>query len=267
MLTHPHRPAKPNLQTDDNETPLHCAAQHGHTGALTTLLAHAADPNMTNNRGETPLELAAQYGRLQVVQMLIRAHPELLLPFRETANGQIPLVAYSPLHLASRNGHRNVVMVLLAAGVSVNLRTTAGTALHEAALCGKDSVVRALLDAGADLEATDADGRTALDLLEQFPPHVTRGIVSVINSKYLLRLSLDSISKEKRLLPKDHRNSMAYESESDDIRDAVMIPRGEHRGRFVPPMQLGSSYESHHQHQNRRSPMQNSESYWNSQLM
>lgn len=184
LLTNPNRPAKPNLQTDDNETPLHCAAQHGHTGALTTLLAHTADPNMTNNRGETPLELAAQYGRLQAVQMLIRAHPELLLPFRETSDGKTPLVTYSPLHLASRNGHRNVVIVLLAAGVSVNLRTAAGTALHEAALCGKDSVVRTLLDAGADLEATDADGRTALDLLEQFPPHVTRSIVSVINSKF-----------------------------------------------------------------------------------
>lgn len=36
----------------DNETPLHMAAQHGHTGALTTLLAHGANPNMENTRGE-----------------------------------------------------------------------------------------------------------------------------------------------------------------------------------------------------------------------
>lgn len=180
LLTHVHRPANPNRQTIDNETPLHCAAQHGHTGALTTLLAHGADPNVQNVRGETPLDLAAQYGRLQAVQMLIRAHPELLLSFRSLPPDN--LLSHSPLHLASRNGHRNVVEVLLAAGVNVNLLTAAGTALHEAALCGKDSVVRALLDAGADLNETNAEGKTALDLLEQFPPHVTQGIIAVINS-------------------------------------------------------------------------------------
>lgn len=61
-----------DFQAVDNETPLHCAAQHGHTGALTTLLAHGANPNMENTRGEKPLDLAAQYGRFEVVQMLIR---------------------------------------------------------------------------------------------------------------------------------------------------------------------------------------------------
>lgn len=142
------------------------------------MLAHGSDPIVENNRGETPLELAAQYGRIQAVQMLIRAHPELLLPYKTDG-----IVQHSPLHVASRNGHKNVVEVLLTAGVNVNLLTSSGTALHEAALCGKDNVVRALLDAGADLDATDSEGRTALDLLEQFPPHVTKGIVSVLNSK------------------------------------------------------------------------------------
>lgn len=179
LLTHPYHPANPNFQTIDKETPLHCAAQHGHTGVLTTLLAHGADPNIPNFRGETSLDLAAQYGRLQAVQMLIRAHPELLKPFQYESTGHL-----SPLHLASRNGHTNVVEVLLSAGVNVNILTSSGTALHEAALCGKDPVVKTLLDAGADLEATDNEGRTALDLLEQFPPHVTKRIVSVINSEF-----------------------------------------------------------------------------------
>lgn len=150
---------------------------------------------MTNSRGEKPLDLAAQYGRLQVVQMLVRAHPELLLPYRKQLHdgegdsdhdidyNHQKILSHSPLHLASRNGHKNVAEILLRAGMDVNLLTTSGTALHEAALCGKDSVVRTLLEFGADLNVTDSDGRTALDLLKQFPPHVTRGIVSVINSK------------------------------------------------------------------------------------
>lgn len=166
---------------------MHCAAQHGHTGALTTLLAHGADPSISNVRGEMPLHLAAQYGRVQVVQMLIRAHPELLLPYKEQnddssfkSQNRTYISTHSPLHLASRNGHTDVVAILLAAGVDVNLLTSSGTALHEAALCGKDSVVRELLESGADLKMTDSEGRTALDLLNQFPPHVTKGITSVI---------------------------------------------------------------------------------------
>lgn len=139
---------------------------------------------MVNNRGEKPLDLAAQYGRLQVVQMLVRAHPELIHPYKKHYEKKRSIFTHTPLHLASRNGHKHVVEVLLAAGIDVNIVTPSGTSLHEAALCGKDSVVKVLLEFGCDLGVTDSEGRTALDLLKQFPPHVTRGIVSVINSEY-----------------------------------------------------------------------------------
>ncbi len=195
LLTHPNAPADPNLQTADSETPLHFAAQHGHITALTILLAHGANPSVLNIRDESPLDLAAQFGRIHVVQIMIRAHGELLLPLRmETTNFH-----HSPLHLASRNGHKDVVKVLLAAGCNVNLLTANGTALHEAALCGKDSVVKILLRANVDLDATDSDGRTVIDLLEEFPPHVTTRIMNVINQ---------------------HRLSSVYDSESDDLRDS-----------------------------------------------
>ena len=81
-------------------------------------------------------------------------------------------------------GFRAVVEVLLAAGVDVNTRTSAGTAMHEAALCGKMEVVRALLDRGVDLGIRDSRQNTVLDLLGQFPPHVTQDITAVIKSAY-----------------------------------------------------------------------------------
>lgn len=77
---------------------------------------------------------------------------------------------------------RVVVEVLLDAGVDVNTRTSAGTAMHEAALCGKMEVVRALLDRGVDLAIRDSRKNTVLDLLGQFPPHVTQDITAVIKS-------------------------------------------------------------------------------------
>lgn len=72
---------------------------------------------------------------------------------------------------------------LLNAGFDVNIRTGAGTALTEAAICGKVEVVKLLLDHGADLSARDAHGNTVMDLLAQFPAQATQEITSVIRSK------------------------------------------------------------------------------------
>jgi len=63
------------------------------------------------------------------------------------------------------------VEILLSAGMYVNVHTPAGTALHEAALCGKIDVVRTLLDAGVDIHARDSKHNMVTDLLSLFPKH------------------------------------------------------------------------------------------------
>lgn len=75
------------------------------------LLEELTDPTMRNNKFETPLDLAALYGRLEVVKMLLNAHPNLL-----SCNTK----KHTPLHLAARNGHKTVVQVLLDAGMDSN---------------------------------------------------------------------------------------------------------------------------------------------------
>ncbi|XP_018335767.1 ankyrin repeat and SAM domain-containing protein 1A-like isoform X2 [Agrilus planipennis] len=167
-----------NLLTKDKDTALHCAAQYGHTGVVNLLLERGCDPGIRNCRGETALDLAAQYGRLDTVELLVRTHPSLIQPMQRAISGV--MFAHTPLHLASRNGHKAVVEVLLRAGVDVNVRTPSGTALHEAALCGKVEVVRTLLDHGADLSIRDSHNLTVLDLLGQFPTHVVQDIMGVI---------------------------------------------------------------------------------------
>ncbi|ENN80528.1 hypothetical protein YQE_03052, partial [Dendroctonus ponderosae] len=61
-----------------------------------------------------------------------------------------------------------VVEVLLRAGFNVNMRTKSGTALHEAALCGKAEVVRTLLEHGVNTNIRDSNNYTVMDLLSQF---------------------------------------------------------------------------------------------------
>lgn len=187
-----------DAQTIENETALHCAAQHGHNAVVSALLARGADPTIRNNSFQTPLDLAAQFGRLEVVQTLISKHPELIEPYRvyddvvSMENGHSPPYKITPtkhiftqscLHLAARNGHNEVVKTLLAAGVDVNILTHAGSALHEAALCGKKNVVCTLLSAGIDLYAVDGNGKTAMDILKDYPTNVTYEILTIINGK------------------------------------------------------------------------------------
>lgn len=78
---------------------------------------------------------------------------------------------------------RIAVEILLRAGLDVNIRTPAGTALHEAALCGKLEVVRTLLEHGVDLSIRDAHNYTVKDLLSQLPPQATHEIMGLLKSK------------------------------------------------------------------------------------
>lgn len=195
LLKHPSLPADANNRTAEDETPLHFASQHGHLTALIELLANGGDPNIMNIRDETPLDLAAQYGRLQIVQILIRAHNELLLPLKATKTP----IQHTALHLASRNGHRDIVELLLAAGCNVNILTPNGSAMHEAGLCGKEKVVKVLLREGIDLDLCDRDGRTVFDLLDEFPAHVVNRIRNVI---------------------KNYQQPV-YDSESDDLHENI----------------------------------------------
>uniref|UniRef100_A0A673KFM0 Ankyrin repeat and sterile alpha motif domain containing 1A n=1 Tax=Sinocyclocheilus rhinocerous TaxID=307959 RepID=A0A673KFM0_9TELE len=162
-----------NAKNNDNETPLHCAAQYGHTQVVQLLLEELTDPTMRNNKFETPLDLAALYGRLEGGKLLLSAHPNLL-----SSNTK----KHTPLHLASRNGHLAVVEVLLAAGVDLNYQTEKGSALHEAALFGKTEVVQKLLNAGIDVNIVDSKSLTALDTVRDMPSQKSRQIAALIQA-------------------------------------------------------------------------------------
>ncbi|KAH7986775.1 hypothetical protein HPB49_025781 [Dermacentor silvarum] len=143
------------------------------------LLAHGAEPGLRNVRGESPLDLAAQYGRLDSVALLVGAQAHSLQ--------RLATAHHSPLHLAARNGHRQVVRLLLDRGFPVNCRTDNGTALHEAATFGKLDVVRLLLDYGVDVDLRDAQNRRATDVLEELNTGIAKQARDMIRGERAAR--------------------------------------------------------------------------------
>nr|KAG5713415.1 hypothetical protein BaRGS_024963 [Batillaria attramentaria] len=136
-----------NEQALNGETPLHLACQHGHIHVVKLLLAHHADPTVCNKEMKTPLDLACEFGRGRVVEQLLKSNLcEKLLednPIDTLDNGRTTC-----LHLAARNGHSDIIRLLIQSGMNINRATLNGTCLHEAALYGKTDVVRLLLDTG-----------------------------------------------------------------------------------------------------------------------
>ena len=85
---------------------------------------------------------------------------------------------------------REVVELILGRGFDINVRTARGTALHEAAVCGKKDVVKYLLESNVNLELRDRDDKTVLEVMDDLNTPMTREVIHLvlgkINGKFLL---------------------------------------------------------------------------------
>ncbi|XP_007957842.1 caskin-2 [Orycteropus afer afer] len=156
-----------NAASLDGQIPLHLAAQYGHYEVSEMLLQHQSNPCLVSKAKKTPLDLACEFGRLKVTQLLLNSHLCVALLEGEAKDPCDPNYT-TPLHLAAKNGHREVIRQLLRAGIEINRQTKTGTALHEAALYGKTEVVRLLLEGGVDVNIRNTYNQTALDIVNQF---------------------------------------------------------------------------------------------------
>lgn len=142
------------------------------------------------------------------MQVLIRAHSDLLLPIKATSTP----INHTALHLASKNGHHEIVQLLVAAGCNINITTPNGSALHVAALCGKEKVVKILLKEGINLDLTDCDGRTVFDVLDDFPAHVVQRIRNIINHYYQRTSVYENESESDDHIVVDRRSRKDHET-------------------------------------------------------
>jgi ankyrin repeat protein len=120
------------------------------------LLRAGADVNAAQGDGMTALHWAATHDDAELARMLLYAGANLRATTR--------LGGYTPLHLASKVGHAGVMKALVEAGASVDAATATGaTPLMLAAASGSAGAVSLLLDRGADPNAREsANDQTAL---------------------------------------------------------------------------------------------------------
>ncbi len=190
--------ADPNQPTTTGTSPLMFAAASGKVAAVKALLDHGANVNAKDaSRGENALAFAAASGRADAIRLLaahgadIRATSLVvdLSPFtreqqaifgggggrgREQVGGVDRRFTYNelvgtqggltPVIIAARQGQRESVRALLDAGADVNQPSAgdATTPLLIATINGHFDLARFLLDAGADPNRASSNGVTPL---------------------------------------------------------------------------------------------------------
>ncbi|MFC1665651.1 ankyrin repeat domain-containing protein [Pseudomonadota bacterium] len=144
-------------------TPLMEAAKGGHLPAVKQLLSLGANINHRAVNDESALLAAASKGHIEVVRVLIAEGAEIstygdsgqLLLVVAIMSGKIPLIRFIIETEVDINGVLGNVPISKFQHV---------TPLMVAAEKGDVEIVRILLDAGADIDATNLNGETALDL-------------------------------------------------------------------------------------------------------
>jgi ankyrin repeat protein len=181
LLSGGANPNEVRPKSGNSYTPLIIASAMGHADVAELLLDKGANPNAVDARGYTSLHLVVRdsdYGIdltgkdkiVRIVKALLAhgANPNLRLKLTRNVGtvNEVSLQGATPLVLAAEVNNFEAVKALLDAGAPIDARDTESqsTPLHRAASWGRVDVVKLLLERGADARLADKNGHTALDL-------------------------------------------------------------------------------------------------------
>jgi ankyrin repeat protein len=167
------------VSTPRSATALHYAATFGHERVVRLLVARGADPDATDIEGIRPLQYASRRGRFALVEVFVQlgARPQTLHDavnaddvveawklIRFGADVDAPDLAGPPVNLAAAKGSLAMVRILVDAGANLEASGDPAKArpLHVAAMHGHSEIARFLISRGANPDSRDDWGRTPL---------------------------------------------------------------------------------------------------------
>ena len=161
------RGANPNsFETNSGQTALMWAAANAHESVVDVLIGAGANVNATSNGEFTPLMFAARAGSADVAKLLLDAGADVNA---FTSNGLSPLlIAAASLSaitgsdyrlVVDESGHEELAVLLLDRDANVMQADQYGmTSLHYAVERNKSTLLKALLEGGADPNAQLTQG-------------------------------------------------------------------------------------------------------------
>jgi ankyrin repeat protein len=153
---------RPDPRDAHGRTPLHVAAYGGHHRAMRALVAAGADPNALENDRYDIVTIAAVANDVPTL--------EVALALGASARNVTSRYDGTALIAAAHLGHAHVVRTLIRAGAPLDHVNNLGwTAVIESIVLGDGGprhtdTLGALIDAGANVNLADREGRTPLAL-------------------------------------------------------------------------------------------------------
>jgi len=150
-----------NVTDAGDKTDLHIACEAGHPSIVRDLLERGGDPKRFSKNGMTPLMAAAQHGHLKVSGVLLEH--DCAINACSTEDG------CTALYTAASNGYPEFVEMLVREGAKLDIADHDNMTPLMAAMARSNwTIVRALMDAGANLERIDDAGATLMNYAEAF---------------------------------------------------------------------------------------------------
>ena len=150
----------PDVVDLEGRTALHHAVENKHYQAAMVLLQHGSNPDMIAFNGDTPLTLAIENGAEEFVESMLN------LGISDVHMTNMHSGA-TPLHYAARKGSRRITRALLKAGANVDAVDNEGsTSLMAAVFQANQDAIRVLIESGANTSLRNNEGKLAIDYAE-----------------------------------------------------------------------------------------------------